>query len=88
MNMTQQELFKAFESLPAEAQQQTLNFIAFLQQTYAPATSKSQKTEIDWTNDPFIGMWQERQDMEDSTTWVRNSRNSEWSQGNDRSKHH
>ena len=86
--MTQQELFKAFESLPAEAQQQALNFIAFLQQTYAPATSKSQKTEIDWTNDPFIGMWQERQDMEDSTTWVRNSRNSEWSQGNDRSKHH
>ena len=57
MNMTQQELFKAFESLPAEAQQQTLNFIAFLQQTYAPATSKSQKAEIDWTNDPFIGMW-------------------------------
>ena len=57
MNMTQQELFKAFESLPAEAQQQALNFIAFLQQTYAPATSKSQKAEIDWTNDPFIGMW-------------------------------
>ncbi len=38
MNMTQQELFKAFESLPAEAQRQALNFIAFLQQTYAPVT--------------------------------------------------
>jgi hypothetical protein len=37
MNMTQQELFKAFESLPTEAQRQALNFIAFLQQTYAPA---------------------------------------------------
>ena len=38
MNMTQQELFKAFESLPIEAQRQALNFIAFLQQTYAPVT--------------------------------------------------
>ena len=76
MNMTQQELFKAFESLPTEAQRQALNFIAFLHQTYAPAI-KPQK--IDWTNDPFIGMWQERQDMDDSTTWVRNIRKSEWS---------
>ena len=78
MNITQQELFKAFETLPIEAQRQALNFIAFLQQTYAPA-SKPKKTEIDWTNDPFIGMWQERQDMNDSTTWVRNIRENEWS---------
>ncbi|WP_219817746.1 DUF2281 domain-containing protein [Pseudanabaena sp. BC1403] len=78
MNMTQQELFKAFESLPTKTQRQALNFIAFLQQTYAPAI-KPQKTEIDWTNDPFIGKWQERQDMDDCTTWVRNIRNNEWS---------
>jgi len=78
MNMTQQELFKAFESLPTEAQHQALNFIALLQHTYTPAI-KPQKTEIDWTNDPFIGMWQEHQDIDDSTTWVRNIRNSEWS---------
>ena len=78
MNTTQQELFKAFDSLPIEAQRQALNFIAFLQQTYAPAI-KPQKTEIDWVNDPFIGMWQERQDMDDSTTWVRNIRENEWS---------
>ena len=38
MNMTQQELFKAFESLAIEAQPQALNFLAFLQQTYAPVT--------------------------------------------------
>ena len=78
MNMTQQELFKVFESLPIEAQRQALNFIAFLQQTYAPAI-KPQKTEIDWVNDPFIGMWQDRQDMDNSTTWVRNIRENEWS---------
>jgi hypothetical protein len=74
MNMSQQELFKAFQSLPNQAQRQALNFIAFLQQTYTTEI-KPQKTEIDWKNDPFIGMWQERQDMDDSTTWVRNIRN-------------
>lgn len=79
MIATQQELIQTFATLPPEAQRQALNFIAFLQQTYAPAIAKPQKTEIDWTNDPFIGMWQERQDMDDSTTWVRNVRNSEWS---------
>jgi len=44
MNMTQQELFKAFESLPIEAQLQALNFIAFLQQTYAPVTDSANIT--------------------------------------------
>ncbi len=34
---------------------------------------------VNEANDPFIGMWQERQDMDDSTTWVRNIRHSEWS---------
>ena len=38
MNVTQRELFQAFESLPTEAQRQALNFIAFLQHTYAPVT--------------------------------------------------
>jgi hypothetical protein len=79
MIATQQELLKTFASLPPEAQRQALNFIAFLQQTYVPEIAKPQKTEIDWINDPFIGMWQERQDMDDSTTWVRNIRESEWS---------
>jgi hypothetical protein len=34
MNITQQELFKAFEALPTEAQQQVINLIAFLQKIY------------------------------------------------------
>ena len=41
MNITQQELFKAFESLPVEAQRQALNFIAFLQQTYQTPVTDS-----------------------------------------------
>ena len=50
MNMTQQELFKAFESLPIEAQRQALNFIAFLHQTYQkPVTDLPNITAPDIT---------------------------------------
>ena len=38
MLATQQELTETFAILPPEAQQQALNFIAFLQQTYVPVT--------------------------------------------------
>ena len=38
MITTQQELIETFTALPPEAQRQALNFIAFLQQTYAPVT--------------------------------------------------
>ncbi|PSF34477.1 hypothetical protein C7H19_18790 [Aphanothece hegewaldii CCALA 016] len=29
-------------------------------------------------NEPFVGMWQEREDLKDSTEWVRQLRHSEW----------
>lgn len=28
--------------------------------------------------EPFIGMWRDRDDMRDSSDWVRKTRNSEW----------
>ena len=49
MNMTQQELFQAFESLPAEAQRQALNFIAFLHQTYQKPITDIPFTDSDIT---------------------------------------
>lgn len=27
-----------------------------------------------WQDEPFVGMWKDRQDMEDSTAWVRSIR--------------
>ena len=38
-------------------------------------------TEIDQANlqdEPFVGMWKEREDMEDSSEWVRQLRQQEW----------
>ena len=32
----------------------------------------------DLIEDPVVGMWQDRKDMEDSTAWVRQVRQQEW----------
>ncbi|HYX14285.1 MAG TPA: hypothetical protein VE944_07940 [Nostoc sp.] len=84
--MTQQELFNEFLSLPAEAQRQVIDFIAFLRQRYAVVKSASHLPDIDLINDSFIGMWsvgvarrRHRQDLADSTAWVRGVRENEWS---------
>ncbi len=34
----------------------------------------------DLLEDPVVGMWQDREDMEDSTAWVRQVRQQEWEQ--------
>ncbi|EDX76392.1 hypothetical protein MC7420_4648 [Coleofasciculus chthonoplastes PCC 7420] len=76
--MTQEELLNDFLSLPTEAQRQVLNFIAFLKK-YRETEPTSQATDVDLVNDPFIGMWRERQDLANSTAWVRSVRENEWS---------
>ena len=81
--MTQQKLFNEFLSLPAEAQHQVIDFIAFLQQRYAVVESASQLPNIDLINDSFIGMWSDRQDLTDSTAWVRGVRENQWSKSHD-----
>jgi hypothetical protein len=76
--MPGQELLDEFFSLPAEAQRQVLDFIAFLRQRYTLFEPASQSLDIDLISDSFIGMWRERQDLSDSTAWVRSVRETEW----------
>jgi hypothetical protein len=81
--MTQQELLNEFLSLPAEAQRQVIDFIAFLRQRYAVVEPASGSPDFDLINDSFIGMWSDRQDLADSTAWVRDVRENEWSKPHD-----
>lgn len=76
--MTQQELLNEFLSLPVEAQHQVIDFIAFLRERYALVESASQSPDFDLINDSFIGMWSDRQDLADSTAWVRGVREDEY----------
>ncbi len=76
--MTNQEILGEFLSLPAEAQSQVISLIAFLKQKYIYSETLSVSSNDDFMSDPFVGMWRDRQDL-DSTAWVRNLRESEWS---------
>ncbi|MBN1873736.1 MAG: DUF2281 domain-containing protein [Anaerolineae bacterium] len=59
-------------SLPPEAQQQVLDFVAFLKTRYPTIAPVKRSKRIKLTDEPFIGMWQDRDDMQDSGLWVRN----------------
>ncbi|BAZ06303.1 hypothetical protein [Calothrix sp. NIES-3974] len=80
--MTHQELFSEFLSLPAEAQSQVARLITFFKQKYTYGEPLSSGLNTDLVNNEFIGMWRDRQDL-DSTIWVRNIRESEWSKSHD-----
>ena len=72
---------REISSLPPEAQKEVLDFMAFLKTRYppTPAPKKVRRTKL--ASEPFIGMWRTRQDMRDSTAWVRNLRQREWEHG-------
>ncbi|OGR11636.1 MAG: hypothetical protein A2097_03620 [Desulfobacula sp. GWF2_41_7] len=76
--MEQRDISNDISTLPPKAQQQVVDFIAFLKTRYKqPKTNRTAKrNEI--INEPFIGIWEDRPDMRDSSKWVRNIRKSEW----------
>ena len=72
--MTSEEMLKEIASLPAEAPREIEDFVAFLRARYANRKAQARKFE----NEPFFGMWSDREDMEDSTAWVRSIRKTHW----------
>lgn len=71
-------LLREFDTLPPEAQKQVLDFISFLSARYKVTSRQKGKGRISLANEPFIGMWKDREDMRDSVRWVRETRDSEW----------
>jgi hypothetical protein len=71
-------LIRDIGSLPPEAQKQVTDFVAFLKTRYpvAQTARKAKRTRL--ADEPFIGMWRDRQEMKDSSAWVRRCRESEW----------
>ncbi len=66
-----------FESLPLEAQKQVLTFIDFLGQKYR-GKRKTRKERAINVKRRFVGMWKDREDLRDSSSWIRNLRKREW----------
>ncbi|MCC6606871.1 MAG: DUF2281 domain-containing protein [Anaerolineae bacterium] len=76
--MTHQQFLQAYRSLPDEAKRQVADFVAFLQQKYQADQPEQEQLGKRFDNEPFIGMWQDRLELEDSTAWVRQARQTEW----------
>ena len=74
--MSKKEVLEKFDALPAEAQRQVADFIAFLEAYYRSVPS--QKPQQPLATEAFIGIWRTRPDLRDSSAWVANLRKSEW----------
>jgi len=74
--MTQDNILSKFGALPPEAQQQVLDFMAFLETRYRPAKSTTSTRRL--ADEKFVGLWAGRKDLQDSSGWVRRVRVSEW----------
>jgi hypothetical protein len=75
--MATPKILKDIEALPPEAQKQVSDFVAFLKTRYSLSSSKRSR-RVKLAKEPFIGMWIGREDMRDSTQWVRQLRRSQW----------
>ena len=76
--MSNEDVLSQFNSLPPEGQRQIIEFIASLRQRYIALQATDNQPSLELTEEGFIGMWRDRDDMQDSTAWVRNSREREW----------
>ncbi|MFP4395317.1 MAG: DUF2281 domain-containing protein [Anaerolineales bacterium] len=77
--MFQEQILQSLNTLPPAAQREVLDFIAFLQTRYKnQVQSEKIPTERNLSDEPFVGMWQDRDDMQDSSAWVRKVRTQEW----------
>jgi Protein of unknown function (DUF2281) len=74
--MTNEEIISEFSSLPSEARREVVDFISFLRLRYSK--NNKTKTVAKFSDEKFIGMWKDCEDVQDSTDFVRELRNKEW----------
>lgn len=78
MTINQEQVWRELKTLPDEAQRQILDYIAFLRWQYAQPVMEKKPSVSNLRDEPFIGMWRDREDMQNSRQWVRNLRANEW----------
>jgi hypothetical protein len=66
-------------ALPPGKQEEVADFVAFLRSRW-----EREQTPADARPEPrsFVGMWADRADMSEGTSWVRRLRETEWISGN------
>lgn len=75
--MNKKSVLDKFDQLPPDAKKEASDFVQFLYEQYVKSTpKKSAKKPI--SESPFVGMWKDRTDLADSTSWVRKQRETQW----------
>ena len=74
--MTNEEIIREFYSLPSEAKREVADFIAFLRDRYGKKNEKIANGDL--REESFVGMWKDREDLQDSSAFVRELRETEW----------
>lgn len=76
--MTNEEILREINALPREAQRQIEDFVVFLRQRYQSQQSIKTADSSGLESEEFVGMWRDREDLSDSTAWVRSVRDKHW----------
>ena len=76
--MSEQEIIQQLKKIPTEAQKEAADFVEFLYNKYTQQSDQDTPPKKSILDSPFRGMWKDREDMKDSTAWVRNIRKSQW----------
>ena len=77
--MTEKDFEREFAMLTPASRRRVADFISFLRgkgPVNRLSRLKGRRGPLD--QEPFIGMWRDREDMKDSEEWVRKSREKEW----------
>lgn len=74
--MELESLWRRLAVLPEQAQQEVADLIAELEKQHTQSGKKPIADSL-W-EEPFVGLWKDRADLSDATTWVRRLREQEW----------
>ncbi len=75
--MSKHEILSEFLSLSPQGQRAVVDLIKNLKQK-AVAIAASAGENGDIAVEPFVGMWKDREDLAESSVWVRTIRGGDW----------
>ena len=82
--LSPEQLHQDFQLLPEEAQTLLADFLEDLKKQYVKSSPESFSPEVneirslDFGKLPFVGLWKDRPELQDSTAWVRQIRQQQW----------
>lgn len=79
--MNSESLIEKIESLSKNDKRKVFDFIEFLNSRKKRAKISQQKKITELENEQFVGIWENRTDMQDSTRWVKKIRQTDWVSG-------